>query len=65
MRTTRVPREAGEKKQILPVTEIMSLKPEKHCVFNFREEIVTAPVVYVGYASDGSTVGVLSSRVWT
>ncbi|CAE7945377.1 unnamed protein product [Symbiodinium necroappetens] len=59
------PGDAGEKKQILAVTEIMNLKLEKHFVFNFEEEIVTAPIIYGGYASDGSIVGVLSSRVWT
>mmetsp|Transcript_92171 Transcript_92171/g.127961 ORF Transcript_92171/g.127961 Transcript_92171/m.127961 type:complete len:230 (-) Transcript_92171:192-881(-) len=59
------PGDAAEKKQILAVTEIMSLKLRKNFEFNFKEEIVSAPVIYGGYASDGSIVGVLSSRVWT
>ncbi|CAE7666841.1 unnamed protein product [Symbiodinium sp. CCMP2592] len=57
--------EAGNQKQILALTKIMSDKLQKHFLFNFSDEIVTAPVIYGGYASDGSIVGVLSSRVWT
>ena len=57
--------EAGNQKQIVALTEIMNEKLQKHFLFNFTDEIVTAPVIYGGYASDGSIVGVLSSRVWT
>ena len=57
--------EAGNMRQILALTKIMNDKLQKHFVFDFSEEIVTAPVIYGGYASDGSIVGVLSSRVWT
>jgi len=47
-----------------------ALEDEEHGLqrifeFNFSENIVCAPVVYGGYAPDGSIVGVLSSRVWT
>lgn len=38
---------------------------DKHFEFNFGDEIVVAPVIYGGYASDGNIVGVLSMRVWT
>ena len=57
--------EAGNQKQILALTKIMNDKLHKHFLFNFSDEIVTAPVIYGGYAGDGSIVGVLSSRVWT
>ncbi|CAE7556667.1 unnamed protein product [Symbiodinium sp. CCMP2592] len=57
--------EGGNKKQILALTGIMNDKLQKHFVFNFGDEVVTAPVIYGGYASDDSIVGVLSSRVWT
>ncbi len=38
---------------------------EKHFEFNFTETLVTAPVIYGGYAKDKSIVGILSMRVWT
>ena len=40
-------------------------KLQNHFIFNFSDEAVVAPVIYGGYASDGSIVGVLSCRVWT
>jgi hypothetical protein len=47
-----------------------TIEDEEHALqrifeFNFTDRIACAPVVYGGYASDGSIVGVLSSRVWT
>lgn len=57
--------EGGDKKQMLALTAVMNEKLQKHFCFNFGDEVVTAPVIYGGYASDDCIVGVLSSRVWT
>ncbi|CAE8623747.1 unnamed protein product [Polarella glacialis] len=50
---------------LLAITKIMADSLEQHFEFSFDDEVVTAPVIYGGYASDGSIVGVLSARVWT
>eukprot|EP00928_Gymnodinium_smaydae_P054380 TRINITY_DN38164_c0_g1_i1.p1 TRINITY_DN38164_c0_g1~~TRINITY_DN38164_c0_g1_i1.p1 ORF type:complete len:389 (-),score=100.32 TRINITY_DN38164_c0_g1_i1:131-1240(-) len=52
-------------KQVLVGTKIMTEKLSKHFLFNFKDSLAVAPVIYGGYASDGNIVGVLSSRVWT
>jgi len=36
-----------------------------HFELNFSDEIVAAPVLYGGRASDGHVVAVLSLRIWT
>ncbi|CAE8597154.1 unnamed protein product [Polarella glacialis] len=50
---------------LLAITKIMADSLEQHFEVSFEDEVVTAPVFYGGYASDGSIVGVLSARVWT
>ncbi|CAJ1417496.1 unnamed protein product [Effrenium voratum] len=57
--------EKEEMDQLLKMTKIMSEKLERGFIFNFNDSAVVAPMVYGGYASDGSIVGVISSRVWT
>merc|ERR1712127_160507 len=57
--------EDEESNPILALTKIMSEKLEKHFTFGFTDDVVRAPMVYGGYASDGNIVGVLTSRVWT
>jgi len=47
------------------VTKIMADTLTQHFVFSFTDAIVTAPVLFGGYASDGSIVGIVSSRVHT
>jgi hypothetical protein len=46
-------------------TLIMGTSLCDHFELNFSEEIVCAPVLYGGRASDGNLVAVLSMRVWT
>merc|ERR1712127_824616 len=50
---------------IIALTEIMGEKLEKHFTFGFTDDVVRAPMIYGGYASDGNIVGVLTCRVWT
>eukprot|EP00930_Biecheleria_cincta_P047182 TRINITY_DN32653_c0_g1_i1.p1 TRINITY_DN32653_c0_g1~~TRINITY_DN32653_c0_g1_i1.p1 ORF type:complete len:389 (-),score=94.23 TRINITY_DN32653_c0_g1_i1:34-1200(-) len=54
----------NEYDQILAGTKILSTL-DKGFLFNFLDSHAVAPVIFGGYASDGSIVGVLSSRVWT
>ena len=51
--------------EILAITKIMSEKLDKHFIFGFTDVVVVAPMLYGGYSSDDSIVGVLTSRVWT
>ena len=46
-------------------TAIMASDLTNHFELNFSDEIVVAPVLYGGRASDGNVVAVLSMRVWT
>lgn len=46
-------------------TMLMARELKHHFEFNFSEEIVCAPVLYGGRASDGNLVCILSMRVWT
>ncbi|CAJ1342457.1 unnamed protein product, partial [Effrenium voratum] len=52
--------EKEEMDQLLKMTKIMSEKLERGFIFNFNDSAVVAPMVYGGYASDGSIVGVIS-----
>lgn len=54
-----------EQDGLLAITRIMAERLSDHFMFNFTEGVVIAPVIYGGYTSDGSIVGVLSARVWT
>lgn len=56
---------AGKNAGILAVTRLMAERLEKHFKFSFEDNITVAPVIFGGYAGDGSIVGVLSHRVWT
>lgn len=49
---------------LLAITSIMSKKLERHFQFSFTEDVGVAPIIYGGYTSDGSIVGVLSARAW-
>jgi len=51
--------------KIAMATKIMGESLTDHFEFNFEDGITTAPVIYGGYAADGSIVGVLGMRVWT
>jgi len=50
---------------LLAITKVMAERLSGHFKFSFDEDVVCAPVIYGGYAADGSIVGVLSARVWT
>lgn len=54
-----------DKSKVKATTTIMSSELSDHFELNFSEEIVCAPVLYGGRASDGNVVAVLSMRVWT
>lgn len=49
----------------LAMTKIMAERLTKGFMFTFSERVVCAPMLFGGYSSDGSIVGVLTSRVWT
>lgn len=51
--------------ELLALTGIMAKQLTRHFHFSLDEGIVVAPVIFGGFASDGSIVGVLSGRVWT
>jgi len=51
--------------KIRETTAIMAAELTDHFELNFSENIVCAPVLYGGRASDGNLVAVLSMRVWT
>lgn len=57
--------EDGDKAKVNATTAIMGSELSSHFELNFSEEIVAAPVLYGGRASDGNVVAVLSMRVWT
>lgn len=57
--------EDHRKPGLLRITKIMSERLVNHFTLHFEETVVSAPVVFGGYASDGSIVGVISGRVWT
>lgn len=46
------------------MTTIMVEQLRQHFAFGFCEDITVAPVIYGGYASDGTIVGILTSRVY-
>ncbi len=52
-------------RKIMKTTAIMVTDLRDHFELNFSEEIVAAPVLFGGRASDGHIVAVLSMRVWT
>jgi hypothetical protein len=52
-------------RRIQAATSIMAAELCDHFELNFSEEVVCAPVLYGGRASDGNVVAVLSMRVWT
>lgn len=54
----------NEYDQLIAGTKILS-SLDKGFLFNYLDSHAVAPVIFGGYASDGSIVGVLSSRVWT
>ena len=51
--------------EMLTLTKIMAERLNHHFEFGFDDDVVVAPMIYGGYSSDGSIVGVLTSRVWT
>lgn len=53
------------KARVKATTAIMASDLTNHFELNFSDEIVVAPVLYGGRASDGNVVAVLSMRVWT
>jgi len=52
----------GSDEEILAVTEIMAQRLQKHFELGFGDGIVKAPIMFGGYSSDGSIVGVVSVR---
>lgn len=57
--------EDPHKSKVKATTAIMGSELTDHFELNFSDEIVCAPVLYGGRASDGNVVAVLSMRVWT
>lgn len=57
--------EDSDKPKVKATTTIMGAELSDHFELNFSDEIVCAPVLYGGRASDGNVVAVLSMRVWT
>ena len=51
--------------QFRAATKIMNDELDNHFELNFTEQVVCAPVIYGGMASDGNVVGILGMRVWT
>ncbi|CAJ1333375.1 unnamed protein product, partial [Effrenium voratum] len=54
-----------EQGELVAITQVMARELKDHFIFSFDDRIVTAPMIWGGYASDGCIVGVLSARVWT
>lgn len=50
---------------LLAITKMMAERLSGHFEFSFSGGVVCAPVIYGGYAADGSIVGVISARVRT
>jgi hypothetical protein len=57
--------EDEDRRRVRATTAIMVAELRDHFELNFSEDIVAAPVLYGGRASDGNVVAVLSMRVWT
>eukprot|EP00435_Cladocopium_sp_Y103_P013466 s6248_g3.t1 len=51
--------------QLKDISRLMAENLKNGFRFQFQDEVVRSPVIYGGYCSDGSIVGVLSSRVYT
>jgi hypothetical protein len=56
---------SDDARQIQATTALMAASLTDHFELNFSDEIVVAPVLYGGRASDGNVVAVLSMRVWS
>lgn len=54
-----------DRQRISAATAVMCTDLREHFELNFSEEVVVAPVLYGGRASDGSVVAVLGMRVWS
>eukprot|EP00931_Biecheleriopsis_adriatica_P012885 TRINITY_DN114144_c0_g1_i1.p1 TRINITY_DN114144_c0_g1~~TRINITY_DN114144_c0_g1_i1.p1 ORF type:complete len:341 (-),score=77.03 TRINITY_DN114144_c0_g1_i1:61-1035(-) len=50
---------------ILALTRVMAEKLTQGFEFTFSDRLSVAPMLYGGFASDGSIVGILTSRCWT